>query len=64
MKSIIDFRPVHEDVVATSGAEPSLRELVFKYYATGIPDEAKALIYAREYCQQIEAREAVMLTRR
>lgn len=56
--SILDFRPVHDDVVATCGAEPSLREMVFKYYSKGIDDEEKALEYARAYCIQIEQKVA------
>jgi hypothetical protein len=54
-RSVLDFHPVHLDVVATAGAEPSLRELVFKYYAKSIPEEEKALQYAREYCDQIDS---------
>lgn len=55
MRSILDFHPVNEAVVATSGAEPTLRELVFSYYAKNIENEEEALVLAREYCLQIEA---------
>lgn len=54
-RSILDFHPVNDDVVARSGAEPSLRELVFKYYDRYIQDEKKAVLYAREYCLQVES---------
>ena len=53
-RSILDFRPVDEDVVAKSGAEPSLRELVFRYYDQHLKDEQQALKCARSYCEQIE----------
>lgn len=54
-RSILDFHPVHDDVVVRNGAEPSLRELVFKYYDRFIQDEEKAVLYAREYCLQVES---------
>lgn len=54
MKSILDFRPVDEAVVATSGAEPSLRELVYKYYSRHFDDEDKVVALSREYCRQVE----------
>jgi hypothetical protein len=54
-RSILDFRPVDEKVVADSGAEPSLRDLVFKYYISLFLPEEKALELARDYCNQIES---------
>ena len=54
-KSILDFQPVNLEIVATSGAEPSLRDLVFKYYSQHIQDEQEALELARDYCNQIES---------
>ncbi len=54
MKSILDYRPVNDDIVATSGAEPSLRDLVYRYYVLHLDDEAEAAELARDYCEQIE----------
>ncbi len=54
--SILDFRPVHGDdaFVAKNGAEPSLREIVYKYYAAHLVEE-EAVKCAKNYCEQIEA---------
>src|ERR1019366_5309222 len=54
-RSILDFRPVDEKVVADSGAEPSLRDLVFKYYISLFLPEETSLELARDYCNQIES---------
>jgi hypothetical protein len=52
MRSILDFRPVDEKVVATCGAEPSLREMVYQYYQRRF-DEDRATSLASDYCKQI-----------
>lgn len=50
-KPILDFIPA-----LGRGPEPSLRSLVFQYYAANF-DDAEASIYARDYCEQIEYQE-------
>jgi hypothetical protein len=54
---ILDFHPVAADdyYIAKYGAEPSLRELIFKYYNNAVPaiTEEKAVEYANNYCEQI-----------
>jgi hypothetical protein len=47
--SILDF---HVD------EEPTLRELVFKYYIAGVPDYSQALMHASDYCNKIQDRQA------
>ena len=49
--SIIDFHPVITDDF--SNPEPSLRELVFKYFSAHF-EEQRAVELAREYCNQVE----------
>ena len=49
--SIVDIRPVITDDLANP--EPSIREIVFKYYAPHFSEE-KAAELAREYIRQIE----------
>ena len=45
---VLDFHPVLLDQFA----EPSLREMVYKYYAAHL-DEVQAVAYAREYLRQM-----------
>lgn len=54
MRSVLDFHPVNEAVVATYGAEPTLREMVYYYYKWNIQDEVEACALAKDYCLQIE----------
>lgn len=56
--SILDFMPalLEGKEFEGCGAEPSLRSLVFKYYAAHFP-EPEAVKYAGEYCAQIERKE-------
>jgi hypothetical protein len=61
MKSILDYNVAFPEVAATSGAEPTLRQLVYKYYDHNISDEKLRLKYAREYCEEIARREMAML---
>ena len=51
-RSVLDFYFVQN---GCSGPEPSLREMVYKYYTDNILDEAKAIAYARAYCDFIES---------
>ncbi len=60
MKSILDFRPVNEQVVARCGAEPSLREMVYSYY-TEYLNEDDAIKLSRDYCEQVESKETKIL---
>lgn len=59
-RSVLDYRPANEH---ESGAEPSLRDLVYKYYATHF-DEPTALVLARYYCNQVEEWSRKQLTER
>ena len=53
--TILDYNVAFDQFVADSGAEPTLRQMVFLYYSRFFP-EAMAAKYAREYCAMIEAR--------
>lgn len=46
--NITDFHPDFE----AKTSEPSLREIIFRYYAQHF-DKEKALVYTNRYCEQI-----------
>lgn len=52
-RSILDFnvvQPGHE----SAGAEPTIRELIHRYYADHIHNEDLVAHYSNEYIRQIE----------
>lgn len=49
MRNLLDYNVVMVD----SGPEPTLRELVHKYYNHHILDKDLANHYAREYCNEV-----------
>jgi DNA mismatch repair ATPase MutS len=55
---ILDFHPTagDDEYIAKYGVEPSLRELVHKYYknASGVLSDLKIYELYKEYCRQIE----------